>query len=115
MWGRCSRAVVDKVVSKLVLLYSGLKAVQCRYKRTKCEGPFSMGYTEQGSHARKCVFHTGYTSRMGIAKGVAKGRSRHKNNSKRVTYYEIWKERRKERGHCKGKSLKQGLTSTKVW
>ena len=61
-----------------------------------------MDYRERGSHARG-VYPTQYTS-----KGEARGKSRHKYNSKRVRNMEG-----RNVGTISGKSPKQGLTSDK--
>ena len=56
-------------------------------KDRNTRGTSRMNYREWGSHAQG-VYPTQYTSRMGTAKNEGRGRSRHKNNSKRL----IWKE-----------------------
>ena len=57
-------------------------------------------------HYRR-VSHTGYLEH-GNSKSETIDRSRYKNNSKRVARHG-----RRERGHNKGESPKQGLTETK--
>ena len=54
--------------------------VETRNKTYK--GPANIDCREQGSHARG-VSHTGYLAHEN-SKGEARGRRRHKNNSKRV-------------------------------
>ena len=74
--------------------------------RPKYKGPFSMDYEERRFHARG-VSHTGYLA-YGNSKGETRGRSRPKNNSKRVV-----RNREERNVGTKRKSPKQGLTSAK--
>ena len=55
-----------------------------------------------------CVFYTGYLAH-GNSKGEIRGRSRHRNNSKRV----VRNLEERNVGTIRGKSSKQGITSSK--
>ena len=68
---------------------------------------FSMDYIGDGDPMHRCVSHTGYLV-YEISKAEARGRSRHKNNSRRIA------RNLEERSVVtKEKSPKQGLISAK--
>ena len=65
-------------------LKQSLVAVKTLKNTSKYKGPFRMNYIERGSHARGVYYTLDISRAHGNSKGEAKGRRRHRNNSKRV-------------------------------
>ena len=81
----CNYVFTNYILLLLLLLYRRLKTVFSRREEVaedrNIKDNLVLALWERGSHARKV--HTGYLAYEN-SKSEARGRSRHKNNSKRV-------------------------------